>query len=173
MTFSDQTPLYFECEMFFNGIEWYHVGVRYKGNSSLTAPSGKLPLRLKMDEFEDDYPAISNQRFYGFKELSLGSNYNDASVMRDKSASDIFRDFGVPAVRTVFYEIWVDKGTGTAEYFGVYTVNEVVFESFLSSEFGSETGNCYKPDGDGATFSTTGFNLEDFELKNQFWCRKK
>lgn len=164
-TFSDQTPLYFECEMFFNGLEWYHVGVRYKGNSSLTANSNKLPLRLKMDEFEDSYVEITNQRFYGFQELSLGSNYNDESVMRDKSASDLFRDFGVPAVQTAFYEIWIDQGNGNPEYYGVYTMNEVVFDSFLSDYFGSETGNCYKPDGDGAAFSSSNFSLDDFELK--------
>jgi len=164
--FSDQTPIYVECELFFNDIEWYHVGVRYKGNSSLAASSGKLPLRLNFDEFEDTYVNITNQRFYGFKELSLGSNYNDEAVMRDKTASDLFRDFGVPAVQTAFYEIWIDDGSGTAEYYGVYTMNEVVFDSFLSDYFGSETGNCYKPEGDGAAFAESGFNLADFELKN-------
>ena len=164
--FSDQTPIYVECEFFFNDIEWYHVGTRYKGNSSLTASSGKLPLRFKFDEFEDTYINMTNQRFYGFNELSLGSNYNDEAVMRDKSASDLFRDFGVPAVQTVFYEIWIDKGSGTAEYYGVYTMNEVVFDSFLFSYFGSESGNCYKPDGDGAAFASSGFSLDDFELKN-------
>ncbi len=164
--FSDQTPLYFECQFFFNDLEWYHVGVRYKGNSSLNANSNKLPLRFQFDEFEDQYPEITNQRFYGFKELSMGSNFMDQSIMRDKTASDVFRDFGVPAVQTAFYEIWIDNGSGTAEYYGVYTMNEVVFDSFLFDYFGSETGNCYKPDGDGATFSTTGFDLDDFYLKN-------
>jgi hypothetical protein len=163
--FSDQKPIYVECAFHFNNLEWYHVGVRYKGNSTLNNNTGKLPLRFNFDEFEDTYIANTNQRFYGFKELSMGSNYNDEAVMRDKSASDLFRNFGVPAVQTAFYEIWIDKGTGTAEYYGVYTMNEVVFDSFLSSYFGSESGNCYKPDGDGAAFAASGFNLDDFELK--------
>lgn len=166
VTFSEQAPQYFECQFFFNDTEWYHVGVRYKGNSSLNANSNKLPLRFQFDEFDDLYPEITGQRFYGFKELSMGSNYNDVSVMRDKSASDIFRDFGVPATQTAFYEIWIDTGNGTPQYYGVYTMNEVVFDTFLATYFGSESGNCYKPDGDGATFSTSGFNLSDFELKN-------
>ena len=93
--FSNKTPIYVECELFINDLEWYHVVVRYKGNSSLTASSGKLPLRLNFDEFEDTYINITNQRFYGFKELSLGSNYNDKAVMRDKTATDLFRNFGV------------------------------------------------------------------------------
>lgn len=166
MTFSDQTPMYVECQFFFNDLEWYHVGTRYKGNSTLNTSTGKLPLRFNFDEFEDTYITNTNQRFYGFKELSMGSNYSDAAVMRDKSAADLFRNFGVPSVQTAFYEIWIDPGTGTAEYYGVYTMNEVVFDSFLSSYFGSESGNCYKPDGDGAAFASSGFTLDDFELKN-------
>ncbi len=166
VTFSEQTPKYVECQFFFNNTEWYHVGVRYKGNSSLNANSNKLPLRFQFDEFDDLYPEITGQSFYGFKELSMGSNYNDEAVMRDKSASDIFRDFGVPASRTAFYEIWIDRGDGTPQYFGVYTMNEVVFDTFLSTHFGSNSGNCYKPDGDGAMFSISGFELSDFELKN-------
>ena len=164
-TFSDQTPLYFAADFYYDDKQWYEVGVRYKGNSSLTANSGKLPLRFQFDKFEDEYPAIKNQRFYGFKELSMSSNYNDQSLMREKSACDVFRNFGVPAVRTAFYEIYIDKGTGSYQYFGVYTMCEVVFDSFLNDFFGSESGNCYKPDGDGAEFSTSGWDLADFEKK--------
>lgn len=164
-TFSDQTPLYFAADFYFNDKQWYNVGVRYKGNSSLTANSGKLPLRFQFDEFEDEYPEIKNQRFYGFKELSMSSNYNDKSLMREKSACDVFRNFGVPAVRTAFYEIYIDEGTGSYQYYGLYTMCEVVFDSFLTDYFGSESGNCYKPDGDGAKFSTSGWDLDDFEKK--------
>ncbi len=164
-SFSDQTPKYFAADFYFNGKQWFEVGVRYKGNSSLTARNGKLPLRLEFDQFEDTYPEINNQRFYGFKELTLSSAFKDESLMREKSASDIFRNFGVPAVRTAFYEVYVDMGTGTYQYFGLYTMTEVVFDSFLTNYFGSETGNCYKPDGDGAKFSTSGWDLNDFEKK--------
>jgi spore coat protein CotH len=163
--FSDQTPLYFAADFYFNDIQWYNVGVRYKGNSSLRANNGKLPFRFQFDKFEDEYPEINNQRFYGFKELAMSSAYKDQSLMREKTACDIFRHYGVPATRTAFYEIYIDKGTGSYQYFGLYTMNEVVFDSFLTDYFGSETGNCYKPDGDGAKFSTTGFDLTDFEKK--------
>ena len=163
--FSDQTPQYFAADFYFNGLQWFEVGVRYKGNSSLRARNGKLPFRFKFDEFEDTYPEINNQRFYGFKELTLSSAYKDESLMREKTACDIFRHFGVPAVRTAFYEVYVDMGTGSYQYFGLYTMTEVVFDSFLTDYFGSETGNCYKPDGDGAKFSTSGWSLTDFEKK--------
>lgn len=167
-TFSEETPVYVAADFYFNGIQWYNVGVRYKGNSSLqsaySSGIGKLPLRLKFDQFEDDFPEITNQRFYGFKDISLSSNYNDNSMMREKAASDIFREFGVPAARSAFYEVYVDYGSGPV-YFGLYTMMEVVFDTMLEDVFGSNTGNCYKPDGDGAKFSTSGFTLDDFENK--------
>ena len=167
-TFSDETPMYVAADFYFNGIQWYEVGVRYKGNSSLASSYSqgieKLPLRLKFDHFEDDNPEINDQRFYGFKEVSMSSNFNDKSFMREKAGSDVFSEFGVPAARSAFYEVWLDHGDG-AEYLGLYTMIEIVFDTMLDDVFGSNSGNCYKPDGDGAMFSASGFNLSDFEKK--------
>ena len=162
---SGGTPSYFEADFFYEGKEWFNIGIRYKGNSSLRARNAKLPFRFKFDEFEDTYPEINNQRFYGFKELAMSSAYKDQSLMREKSACDIFRNFGVPAVRTAFYEIHIDKGDGNYQYFGLYTMCEVVFDSFLTNYFGSESGNCYKPDGNGAKFAVSGWDITDFEKK--------
>ena len=162
-----EDPSYFECEVIFNGLSWNHVGIRYKGNSSLRARSNKLPLRFDFDQWEDQYPAIVDQRFYGFKELSMSSNYNDPAIMREKSAADLFRNFGVPAVRTAFYEVYIDEGTGTYQYYGMYTLTEIVFDTFLNDWFGSKSGNCYKPDGNGARFFSSNFTLTDFELKTK------
>ncbi len=166
--FADENPVYVAADLFFNGIQWYEVGLRYKGNSSLyssyQAGIGKLPLRLKFDKFEDEYPEIKNQRFYGFKDISLSNNYKDASFMREKTATDIFREFGVKAPRSAYYEVYVDAGEGPT-YFGLYTMVEVVFDTMLAEQFGSDSGNCYKPDGEGARFGATGFNLDDFEKK--------
>lgn len=163
-TFDNENPSYFPADIYCNSLVWENVGVRYKGNSSLRANSGKLPLRFNFDEFEDDFEGISNQRFYGFKEIAMRSNYNDASLIREKSADDLFRDFGVPAVHTAHYEIYINKGDGP-EYFGVYTMCEIVFDTFLEDYFGSNTGNCYKPEDDGASFAQSGFTLDGFELK--------
>ena len=68
-------PIYVATTLKFNGKTWNKVGMRLKGNSSLSSIWGagiyKIPFRLKFDEFEDKYPEINNQRLYGFKELSL------------------------------------------------------------------------------------------------------
>ena len=167
--FPDATPVYVPCNLAYNGLNWYNVGVRYKGNSSLQSAynSGisKLPLRLKFDEFEDDFPELTGQNFYGFSELSLSSNYNDQSLLREKVASDLFRDFGVPCARSVFCRVYVDVGEGPT-YFGLYTLLEVVFNTAIGNEFSASTGTCYKPDGVGASFADGTFDESYFEVKS-------
>lgn len=166
--FSEENPMYVPCEFYYNGTEWYHVGIRYKGNSSLATTyrtgNGKKPLRLEFDKFEDDYPEVEDQTFYGFEELSLSNNFNDESLMREKMACELYLDFGVPAPHAAYYEVYIDHGEGST-YFGLYTFVEVVFNTMLEKQFGSNTGNCYKPDGDGAAFASSNFSLDDFGKK--------
>ncbi len=146
-------PVYVPCQVYFKGKQWYDVGIRYKGNSSLRSSyqsgNGKLPFRLEFDHFEDENPAIYNQRFYGFKELSMGNNFTDNSLIHEKVATDTYSDFGVPVSKSAFYRVYVDYGDGPI-YFGLYTMVEVVFDTMLDRVFGSSSGNCYKPDQDGA-----------------------
>ena len=138
----DQDPTFVPAEVFFDGIEWYRVGVRFKGNASLqsTWHSGilKLPFKLDFDEFEDTYPQINNQRFFGFKQLSLKNNYLDKSMLREKVAGDVFRNSGLPGSHTAFYTLYVDHGDGP-EYFGVYTMVEEVDDTVLDTQFSERT----------------------------------
>ena len=165
---SDDDPIMVPAEVFYEGLEWYRVGVRFKGNSSLqsTWSSGNLKLSLKLDfdEFEDQYPQIDNQRFYGFKKLSLKNNYNDKSMLREKVATDVFRDFGVPSSHASFYTVYVDFGDGPT-YFGVYTLVEEVDDTVIDTQFSDNDGNLYKPDGTGASFVAGTFSEDVFVKK--------
>ncbi len=163
----DINPNYFACDFYFNNKQWYEVGVRYKSNKktfeAFLNGNGKLPFKLIFDKFQTEDNDISKQRFYGFKELSLEPNFNDNTLMREKIASNIFTDFGVPASKTAYYEIHVDKGDGNPVYFGLYTMNEDVERNILNRNFLSNTGNCYKADGDGAKFDGAIFTTDSFE----------
>ncbi|KAA3615815.1 MAG: spore coat protein [Calditrichaeota bacterium] len=165
---SNDNPVYVPCSIFFNDIEWYAAGIRFKGNSSLQTSWGngiwKLPLRLNLDRFEDDIPQITNQRFYGFKELSLSSNYDDESLMREKVVPEVFRDFGVAAPQTAFYRIYIDYGDGPI-YFGLYTMIEIVDDTVIEEQFEDDSGNVYKPEGSGASFAENTFSTSYFEKK--------
>jgi len=165
---SDENPIFVPAEVFYNGIEWYRVGVRFKGNSSLQSSwrNGilKLSFKLDFDEFEDDYPQIDNQRFYGFKKLSLKNNYEDKSMLREKVAGDVFRNAGLVGSHTAFYTLYVDYGEGP-KYFGVYTLVEEVDNTVLDTQFSDDDGNLYKPDGDGASFQDGTFTEDVFVKK--------
>ena len=160
-------PCYFPVTVTHDGHEWTHVGMRYKGNFSLMMggmlPDGKRSFRLNFDRFEDDHREIANQRFYGFKELTFSSNFDDASGMREALAAEIFRDRGVPAPRVAFYRIVVNTGSGD-ESWGLYTlVEDPADPAMLTSQFGGASGNLYKPDGPGADWTT--FDRAGFEKK--------
>ncbi|MBK8903243.1 MAG: CotH kinase family protein [Anaerolineaceae bacterium] len=124
--------------------------MRFKGNSSLSSAwssgSLELPFKLDFDEFEDDYPEIDNQRFYGFKQLSLSNNFRDESFLRDTVVADIMEDAGVPSAKTSFVELYVDYGEGPVS-FGLYTMIEVIDDTAVERVFGSDDGNIYEADG--------------------------
>ncbi|MFB9053636.1 CotH kinase family protein [Formosa undariae] len=165
---SDEDPIFVPGEVFYEGKEWYRVGIRFKGNSSLQSSwsSGilKLSFKLDFDEYEKEYPQIDNQRFYGFKKLSLKNNYNDKSMLREKVAADVFRDAGLAVSHTAFYTVYVDHGDGP-EYFGVYTMVEEVDDTVIDTQFSDNDGNLYKPDGDGASFASGTFSEDVFVKK--------
>ncbi|MDA3817140.1 MAG: CotH kinase family protein [Prolixibacteraceae bacterium] len=167
-TTSDYQPVWAPCSFKFNDTEWYHVGIRYKGNSSLQSSyqsgNNKLPFKLDFDQFEDDYPAIKNQRFYGFKQLNLKNNYLDVSLMREKVGADLFRQFGLASSQTAFCVVYVDHGNGP-QYYGVYTLVEEVDDTVYETQFAKSTGNLYKPEGDAATFASGTFDTDELYLK--------
>lgn len=164
-SFSDENPVFVPAEVFYEGKEWYRVGLRFKGNSSLSSTwkSGnmKLSFKLDFDEFEDNYPQIKNQRFFGFKKLSLKNNYNDKSMLREKVAADIFRNAGLASSHTAFYTVYVDHGDGPI-YFGLYTMVEEVDDTLIDTQFSDNDGNLYQPDGTGASFSQGSFTESVF-----------
>ncbi len=164
------TPIWVPCTLTFNDTDWYKVGVRFKGNSSLstTYSSGnrKLSLKLSFDEYEKDYPALTNQRFYGFKQLNLNNNYDDESLMREKVGADLFRDFGIAAPQTTFCALFIDTGSG-ADYYGVYTIVEEVDDTLIKDTewFSDSSCNLYKPEDDAATFKSGTYSTSEYGLK--------
>lgn len=164
MDFGDTS--YVKSTVIFNGDTWGSVGFRYSGNSTLqrswSAGTKKISFRLDFDEFEDEVPAIKNQRFYGFKQISFKSNAMDSSYIREKVTADMFREFGVVSSQTAFYEVYIDYGEGP-QYFGLYTAVEIVDDTVIETQFTDDSGNVYKPDGSGAAFVDGTFSEDSFE----------
>lgn len=163
---SSTEPKYAAVSLKFNGKEWQKVGFRLKGNSSLSSiwRGGiyKLPFRMQFDEFEEQYPDIKDQRFYGFKDVSMSPAFKDNSLIREKVAADIFRMAGIPAAQTAFYKVYINFGDGL-KYCGVYTMIEAIDDTMLKSQFGEKKGNLYKPESTFQTFSQTQFEKKSNE----------
>jgi spore coat protein CotH len=157
-------PRWVECKVVYNSKLWEHVGFRLKGNSSLSSAwrtgNFKIPFKLSFDEYEDKYKAVTNQRFFGFKEFSASPAFSDKSFIKEKIVADIFRENGIPAARTAFYKIYIDFGEGL-KYCGVYTMVEVIDDSMVKDQFNEEKGNIYKPESNFQSFIQA-----QFEKKN-------
>jgi len=153
---TSENPTWVSATVECNGLTWNNVGIRYKGNSSLRSgwQSGslKLPLKLDFDEFEDEYPEIEDQRFYGFKQLSLSNAFSDASYMRDALTSDILADAGLPVAETAFYEVIIDYGEGPVDL-GLYVAIEVIDDTAIDRYFRDDSGNIYEGDGPGVSLA--------------------
>jgi spore coat protein H len=156
-----EKPIYVETQVYFNDTQWYNVGMKYKGHSSLKSSwsSGnyKLPFKLKFDEFEDNYEELDDQRFYGFKKLSFSSNYLDDSLLHEKLASETFEAAGLISPDTAFYSVYVDYGEGS-EYFGLYTAVENVDDTLID-QFGDDSGNVYEAEWEWVTLAEDTYDM--------------
>lgn len=165
---SSYTPIWVSANLEFNDMQWQHIGIRVKGNSSLNSVYNssidKFSFKLDFDQFEDDYPEIFNQRFYGFKQLNLNNNFNDYSCLHEKMAPELFSEFGLVAPQTAFAEVYIDYGEG-AQYFGLYTLVEEVDNTVIKTQYTDDSGNLYKPEGTGATFASGSFSTNDMYPK--------
>jgi spore coat protein CotH len=164
--FWDRTPIYIPATVGFDNVSFRNVGLRLKGNSTLSSSwrSGveKLPFRLNFDALEDQHPEIRDQTFFGFPNLNLTSNSSDASFLRAKVVGDLFREAGLPAARTAFVRVFFNRGEGE-RYLGLYTLVEVPDRPMLDTQFGGSTGNLYKPNGTGARWTV--FSRASFPKK--------
>lgn len=164
--FLPRTPIDIPAALTFDGVSFRNIGLRLKGNSSLLnswrSGSEKLPFRLNADGLEDQIPEVRDQTFFGFPNLNLTNNSQDASFLRAKVVGDLFREAGVPAARTAFVRVFFDRGEGL-RYLGLYTLVEIPDEPMLDIQFGSDNGNLYKPNGTGARWTV--FDRESFPKK--------
>ena len=147
--FLPRSPLYIPATLTFEGVAFSNVGMRLKGNSSLLSSwqSGveKLPFRLNADGLEDTIPGARDQTFFGFPNLNLTNNSQDASFLRAKVVGDLFREAGVAAARTAFVRVFFDRGQGRAIPQGCKRWSKC--RRGRCRDRSEENGNLYEADG--------------------------
>ncbi len=164
-----ESPITIPCSFYYNGRQWYNVGIKLKGTNSLYDSYrygiNKTSFKLDFEEYEDIIPGLKNQRFYGFRQLNLYNNANDKSMMREKVISDLYRSFGINTPKASFCEVYVNYGKGS-KYFGIYTLIEDIDDTMLDMQFGNSNGNLYEPTGLAGTFAENTFNTGELGKAN-------
>lgn len=131
---------YYQCDAVINGTTFYSVGIRPKGNTSLTAiasdpDSDRYSFKLEFDHYVD------GQTCWGLDKLILNNNYADATNMKEAIIYDMYQYLGADASLYNYASISVN-----GSYWGVYLALEAVEESFVVRNYGTENGELYKPD---------------------------
>lgn len=131
---------YYQCDVEINGTTFYRVGIRPKGNTSLTSiasdpTTDRYSLKLEFDHYVD------GQSCFGLDKLILNNNYADATNMKEALIYDMYQYLGADASLYNYAKISVN-----GEYWGVYLALEAVEDSFLLRNYGAESGELYKPD---------------------------
>lgn len=127
------------CDVVVNGQLLHNVGIRPKGDSSLSSIAAspnfnRYSFKLRFDKYQD------GQRCWGLDRLCLNNNYGDATNMKEAMAYDMFRFLGADTPLYNYASITVN-----GEYWGVYLALEDVNEAFLRRNYGTQKGALYKP----------------------------
>lgn len=132
---------YTKCDVEINGQKFYNVGIRPKGNTSLTSivndpDSDRYSFKIEFDHYVD------GQTCFGLNKLVLNNNYADATNMKEALVYDMYKFIGADASLSNYAKI-----SHNGNYWGVYLALESVDESFMIRNYGVQNGELYKPDG--------------------------
>lgn len=132
---------YYSCDVLVNDQKICNVGIRPKGNTSLSAiamnpDTDRYSLKLEFDHY------VEGQTCLGLDKLILNNNYADATSMKEAVVYDMYQYLGADASLYNYAEVSVN-----GKYIGVYLALEAVEESFLLRNYGTGDGKLYKPDG--------------------------
>lgn len=153
---------YYQCDVEINGTTFYRVGIRPKGNTSLTSiasdpTTDRYSFKLEFDHYVDGLTC------FGLDKLILNNNYADATNMKEALIYDMYQYLGADASLYNYAKISVN-----GEYWGVYLALEAVEDSFMLRNYGAQSGELYKPDsmniGGGKDFGD--FNADDMDFGN-------
>ena len=149
---------YYSCNVVVNGKTFYSVGIRPKGNTSLSSivndpDTDRYSFKLEFDHY------IEGQTCYGLDKLILNNNYADATYMKEAIVYDMYQYLGVDASLYNYAKISVN-----GDYRGVYLALEAVEDSFMLRNYGTENGNLYKPESMGVGGGVDGKDGDGWQM---------
>ncbi len=153
---------YSACSVVIDNEAYKNVGIRAKGNTSLSMVSAmdsdRYSFKLEFDHYE------SGKTYYGLDKLCLNNVIQDNSYMKDYLVYQLMAAHGVNAPLCSYVYLTVN-----GEDWGLYLAVEGVEDGFLQRNYGSQHGALYKPDsmsfgggrGNGQDFHMENFDFED------------
>ena len=154
---------YVMCDVTIDGQTVREVGIRAKGNTSLTQVKNygndRYSFKLEFDHYQDGI------QYQGLDKLNLNNIIQDNTYMKDYLSYRMMQEFGVDAPLCSYAYITVN-----GEEWGLYLAVEGVEESFLERNYGEDYGELYKPDSlsfGGGRGNGLAFDMQDFEKKLQ------
>ncbi len=134
-----QSEEYTLCDVVIDGETVSGVGIRGKGNTSLSSVSAMDSQRYSFKvEFDHYSNAVS---YHGLDKLSLNNLIQDNTYMKDYLTYRMMGEFGAAAPLCSYVYLTVN-----GEDWGLYLAVEGVEDSFLQRNYGRDWGELYKPD---------------------------
>ena len=153
---------YTECAVTIDGEKVTNVGIRAKGNTSLSSVasmgSEKYSFKIEFDQY------VKGKTYHGLDKLSLNNLIYDATGMKDYLAYTLMNRAGVPAPLCSYVQITVN-----GEPWGLYLAVEGVEDAFMERN-NMTTGELYKPDSmsfGGGRGNGRDFDFENFRVKDE------
>jgi len=127
---------YIMVDIIINGEKFKNVGIRPKGNSSLTqvanSNSDRYSFRLKFDEY------IKGQTCFGLESFVLNNMLGDYTYMKEYVSYDLMREAGVDAPYFSFADVKIN-----GKNWGLYLAVELYNDSYEKRVFGDTKGMLY------------------------------
>jgi spore coat protein CotH len=129
---------YVSADVVVNGKTYKNVGIRCKGNTSLSQVASddttdRYSFKIKFDEYVD------GQTCEGLDKMALNNIIQDATYMKEYLSYDLMSYIGVAAPLYSFSNISVN-----GEAWGLYLAVECLNESFAQRNYGEDYGALYK-----------------------------
>lgn len=149
---------YSVCTVVIDGEKYSNVGIRGKGNTSLSSVSSmdsdRYSFKIEFDQYD------STKSYYGLDKLSLNNIIQDATYMKDYLTYRLMGEFGVAAPLCSYVYITINGAD-----WGLYLAVEGVEDAFLRRNYGTDYGELYKPDSlsmGGGRGNGMDFDMEQF-----------
>lgn len=153
---------YSMCSVVIDGENYSNIGIRAKGNTSLSnvsqMNSDRYSFKLEFDQYDN------TKSYYGLDKISLNNIIQDNTFMKDYLTYRMMGEFGVAAPLCSYVYITVN-----GEDFGLYLAVEGLEDGFLQRNYGNDYGELYKPDSmsfGGGRGNGKDFDISEFENKN-------